>query len=82
METKEKEVEKTVTHTEEEFNAMIARSYNDGLEDGKAMGESIKKDIKNKVLATLRQHASNLFFAKQDELAKEIRKLVDTFNNL
>ena len=82
MATKKKEVEKTVTHTEEEFNAMIARSYNNGLEDGKALSESAKAEMKQRVLNTLRQHASNLFFAKQDELAKEIRKLVDTFNNL
>lgn len=82
MATKKKEVEKTVTHTEEEFNDMISRSYNNGLEDGKALAENVKEELKQRVLGTLKQHAANLFFAKQDELAKEVRKLVDTFNNL
>jgi hypothetical protein len=61
--------EEQVTHTRSEFDAIVAQSFNNGVQDG------IQK-MKDHVVTLVQGHATNLFLANQDELAKEVRKIL------
>tara|TARA_Y100001938_G_scaffold31667_1_gene43279 strand:- start:669 stop:935 length:267 start_codon:yes stop_codon:yes gene_type:complete len=61
--------EEMVTHSRKDFDAIIAQSFNNGAQDG-------MQKMKDHIVSIVQTHATNLFLGKQDELAKELRKVL------
>ena len=64
-----KKVEPVAEEAENNLSDVVANSYSNGLVDGKTQ-------MKNTILASLKQYAGDLFLAAQDDVAKEIRKCI------
>ena len=60
--------EEMVTHSRKDFDAIISQSFNNGAQDG-------MQKMKDHIVSIVQTHATNLFLGKQDELAKELRKV-------
>ncbi len=74
-ESTKKVVDKKVDLTQEELNQAIETSYQNGFNDGTAQ-------VKQKALELLKNYAMQQFFEKQDDIAKVVRRIYNTINQL
>ena len=61
--------------TQDEFNQAIETSYQNGFNDGAAQ-------VKQKALELLKNYAMQQFFEKQDDIAKVVRRIYNTINQI
>ena len=74
-ENTKKVLDKKADLTQEELNQAIETSYQNGFNDGTAQ-------VKQKALELLKNYAMQQFFEKQDDIAKVVRRIYNTINQL
>ena len=74
-ESKTELLDNKVNLTQDELNQAIETSYQNGFNAGTAQ-------VKQKALELLKNYAMQQFFEKQDDIAKVVRRIYNTINQL
>ena len=75
--TKKKNIiqeEEIVSHSREDFNNIIQSSFENGKQDG-------RQELKDQIVAGTEAHCAKLFLSGQDDLAKEVRNLLNSIKS-